>query len=78
MDCLYCSYTDIYESAVAVCRCGAGICRRHAFEHLGSPPKVVTIGPVGRATPRTERQILCPACSARGAGAPRRVSDLAA
>jgi hypothetical protein len=62
MDCLYCSYIDVEESAVGVCRCGAGICRRHVFEQLARPAVIQTIGPGGRTKPATDRRLLCPAC----------------
>jgi len=67
MDCLYCSYIDISESAVGICRCGAGLCRDHLIEQLASDAAVTTIGSVTRQVPLgpTERRLLCPACAAR-------------
>jgi hypothetical protein len=62
MDCIYCSYIEVEEAAVGLCKCGAGICRRHVFEQFAAPAVIETIGPVGRTKPPTERRLLCPAC----------------
>ncbi|MBB4662811.1 hypothetical protein [Conexibacter arvalis] len=66
MDCLYCNYIDISETAVGVCRCGAGLCRQHLTEQLASRDELRTIGSVTRTIQRgpTERRLLCPACAA--------------
>lgn len=66
MDCLYCSYLDYAETAVAICRCGAGLCRQHLVEQLASKRELTTVGPVGRTVTLgpTERRLLCPACAA--------------
>lgn len=78
MDCLYCSYIEIAETAVGVCRCGAGLCRDHLVEQLATRVSSTTIGPVGRSVPigPTERRILCPACAASGARTGSRVRAL--
>jgi len=67
MDCLYCSYIDLSETAVGICRCGAGLCRDHLVEQLATDAAVTTIGSVTRRVPLgpTERRLLCPACAAR-------------
>lgn len=66
MDCLYCSYIDVEESAVGMCRCGAGLCRQHLTEQLASRESRSTIGIVTRTVHYgpTERRLLCPACAA--------------
>jgi hypothetical protein len=66
MDCLYCSYLDLDETAVGVCRCGAGLCRQHVTEQLPSREQTSTIGIVTRTVTYgpTERRLLCPACAA--------------
>lgn len=66
MDCLYCSYTDVEEKAVGMCRCGAGLCRQHLTEQLASRESRSTIGIVTRTVHYgpTERRLLCPACAA--------------
>jgi hypothetical protein len=69
MDCLYCSYIEMVETAVGVCRCGAGLCRQHLVEQFATRLEVMTIGPVGRRTRigATERHLVCPACATRPA-----------
>jgi hypothetical protein len=78
MDCLYCSYTDLSEPAVGICRCGAGLCRQHLVEQLASGASMTTVGPVGRTVPLgpTERRLLCPACAEASTRAGRRVRAL--
>jgi hypothetical protein len=75
MECLYCSYLEIAEPAVGLCRCGAALCRDHLFEQLATRRYMRTVGPVSRTVPLgpTERRLLCPACAPAGA---RRVATL--
>lgn len=66
MDCLYCTYIEMEETAVGICRCGVGLCRHHMIERAASRERTTTIGMVTRTVHygSTERHILCPACAA--------------